>query len=272
MPDGTVHGVVMNQNGIPLPDYTVKAYDQDLASEHQLGIDATTDDRGEYSISYVESEYTQSETKGPDLFLRVYDTESQLVATTDIIFNVSEDVIVPITVGREQSEYEQVEGRIMPSLDDLPPEILTPDHAVFLHNDTGVDLAQIDAYRHAARLAVEAHPDVFTQLNPSDPTYTLAPEAFYALVRAGLPDDLHELFQRPLLDLIETIDGAIANNIVRPDFYEPEGRPSLDLRLQEHVRPDFFLAAKRKNNPGAGFLLQKRPVFTPRVFLVQATT
>ncbi len=75
-----VKGTARTLDGIPLAGVVVKAFDQDITREDLLG-ETITDQKGNYKITYTASQFrrTSKEVGGPDLIVRVYSKEGQVM-------------------------------------------------------------------------------------------------------------------------------------------------------------------------------------------------
>ena len=82
-----VAGTVTNAQGVPLDGLLIKAYDVDLLTEDDfLGEGKTTLD-GSFTILYRKDQFVKNVVEsftegGPDIVLRVYNDQGQLVHTT----------------------------------------------------------------------------------------------------------------------------------------------------------------------------------------------
>jgi hypothetical protein len=97
-----VKGRVMTTDG-PLAGVLVRAVDQDRRGEDLLG-EVTTDQDGNYKVTYSESQFrrTEKEIGGPDLIVRVYSAEGKVMAQSKRKRNAGRKEIVDLTVSNEQ--------------------------------------------------------------------------------------------------------------------------------------------------------------------------
>ncbi len=63
--------VVERESGRPIADVRVRAYDKDLLFDDVLG-DATTNDRGEFSLSYSKKDFSELFEAHPDLYFKIF--------------------------------------------------------------------------------------------------------------------------------------------------------------------------------------------------------
>jgi ABC toxin N-terminal region/Neuraminidase-like domain/Putative peptidoglycan binding domain len=92
-----VYGRVVGSKGTPVPDLVVAVSDQDIVGENRLG-EATTDAKGEYRVVYTEQAFRVSvnERRGPDIVVRVYDSQRNLLLTTKALQNASAEAHVDL--------------------------------------------------------------------------------------------------------------------------------------------------------------------------------
>jgi len=214
-----VHGVVRRARGGFLVGATVYAFDIDLRHEQPLGRPATTDACGQYRIEYTPRDFRRSEVDQADLVVRAYASDGTILAESPTLFNAPADAQVDLVVGGAEylgpSEYERVVARLLPALDQVPPEQLTILDTQWLGRETSLPLDCIAAYALAAALA--------------KPT-SIAAEVFYALLREQLPFRGPSLLARPATALAAALDDAIARNII-PD-HPAEWRANAVAQLQ----------------------------------------
>lgn len=86
----TVHGLISHADGTPANNYTVRVFKKGIRSEEQLG-SASTDPNGAYSIRYVSDHASNT------IVVKVY-LQAVPVATSDTIYNVSENTLINITI------------------------------------------------------------------------------------------------------------------------------------------------------------------------------
>ena len=179
-----VKGVVRLADGGPIAGAVVKAFDKDLRREQPLG-DTPTDVTGAYLIRYTADQFRRAEKKTADLILRAYDSHSNLLAESSLLFNAATDETIDLSVGgvyRGPSEYTRLLDEITPLLEGLSPADLEENdehHDIsFLTGETGEDAQRITFLVLAHRL-----------MNKT----SLAADIFYGLFREGLPTDLPTL-------------------------------------------------------------------------------
>ena len=185
-----VKGAVLQPDGTPVVGATVKAFDKDLRHEDALG-EVTTNQAGEYEVTYTREQFHRAEKKSADLIVRAYDKDGTELASSSIIFNAKLREEVNLTLSGEAfqgpSDYETLLQALTPVLDGVQPADLTEDDITFLTDETDIDLQRIHCLNRAAKLALTVdHSDLPT-------------EVFYGFARKGLPTrSLTELLSRPL--------------------------------------------------------------------------
>ncbi len=107
-----VKGRVMTADG-PLAGVLVRAVDQDRRGENPVG-ETYTDKNGKYQITYSESQFrrTEKEIGGPDLIVRVYSAEGQIVAHSKRKRNANQEETVNLTVSVSEHVTYQVVGQV----------------------------------------------------------------------------------------------------------------------------------------------------------------
>jgi protocatechuate 3,4-dioxygenase beta subunit len=76
-----VKGLVVDQAGKPVSGVMVTAHDKDIKFDDALGA-GLTNKKGEFSIRYNVREFREGKETGPDLYLRVMDTQGKLLHST----------------------------------------------------------------------------------------------------------------------------------------------------------------------------------------------
>ncbi|HUT72078.1 MAG TPA: neuraminidase-like domain-containing protein [Desulfatiglandales bacterium] len=207
-----VKGAVLQPDGTPVVGATVKAFDKDLRHEDALG-EVTTNQAGEYEVTYTREQFHRAEKKSADLIVRAYDKDGTELASSSIIFNAKLREEVNLTLSGEAfqgpSDYETLLQALTPVLDGVQPADLTEDDITFLTDETDIDLQRIHCLNRAAKLALTVdHSDLPT-------------EVFYGFARKGLPTrSLTELLSRPLPVLRGALEEALQENIVAASLQE----------------------------------------------------
>jgi hypothetical protein len=109
-----VGGIVRDQNNVPKPGLTVKAFDRNAGAEDTLLGKANTDAQGTYSI-----EYTTKNLGGKtsaNLVLSVY-MDDRLLQTSDIIFNARQKEIKDFIIANTaEFDFQRPKKTILPLL------------------------------------------------------------------------------------------------------------------------------------------------------------
>lgn len=110
-----VGGIVHDKYNFPLQNVDVKLYDKDLRKEKLLA-EKHTDVKGSYGFTFKDSAPLNPEYLTADLFIRVFDTNGNLLGQSDIYYNVGEMTIINYTVGnlpfREVNEFDTLYKKI----------------------------------------------------------------------------------------------------------------------------------------------------------------
>jgi hypothetical protein len=94
-----VKGEVHLSDGSPFAGLTVRAFDRDLRGEELLG-ETTTDENGQYEITYSATQFRRAEKSSADIIVRAYEKGSKLVTESQIIFNAKPLETVNLVVSR----------------------------------------------------------------------------------------------------------------------------------------------------------------------------
>jgi peptidoglycan hydrolase-like protein with peptidoglycan-binding domain len=213
----TVRGNLFTSTG-PLGGATVRAFDQDLRKETQLG-EATCNAAGYYEINYA---FSTLEKVAPNLFVKGFtcgNYETPVVASS-VTFAADPEVIINLVAGetafRGPSDFELLMKDIEPlvaaqqlKIGELVENEKTQD-VTFLSNQT----------RHATDRIVHAilsHRHAEESRPPTGNT-GVPPEAFYAWLRQGLPTEPSALLSQDWSVLSSALVEAVKNNIIPPGF------------------------------------------------------
>ena len=205
-----VQGTILEPDGTPVAEATVKAFDKNIRTETLLGEATTANQTGRYEITYRAEEFLQSGKKQPDLIVRVFNPDGEEIAfTKEPVYNARQIEEVNLITGNEEykgpSEYERLMDTLSPLLKDLELAELTDDDVEFLAGKTGIASGQIVHLVLAARYAGKTE---------------LPPEIFYGLFRQNLPTSLPALLAQNMEIQEGALEAAFKGNIV------PETIPS----------------------------------------------
>jgi hypothetical protein len=197
-----VTGSVRRPDGTPVLAVAVLAFDRDLGDGEPLGR-ATTDGEGRYDLRYGAERLRAFGKDNADLVVRAFDAgpAGGLLAESDVFAAAPAearlDLVVAAQDGPGPSEYERhraaVGHRVLADLDE--------DAITTLAAETGVDRESVAAMARSDGLARET---------------AVAPEAFYGLLRGGLPADLDALLATPARTLRAALAAAVDDRVVPP--------------------------------------------------------
>ena len=206
-----VRGNVRSADGKPLGNAIVRAVDQALRSDVQLG-EAVSNADGYFEVTYA---VRDAANVAPSLVLRAFAAPSDRApsAWSDVIFEAPPELIVNLVVGptgyRGPSEFERLMRDVRPVLaaQRLGVADLVEDEksqeATFLSRQIGHAPDRVAhavvAHRHAARSGVE-------------------PEIFYAFLRQGLPAEPSALLSQPRAALRRAVIDAVKNGAIPEGF------------------------------------------------------
>jgi len=195
-----VTGSVRRPDRTPVVAVAVLAFDRDLGDGEPLG-GATTDGRGRYDLRYGTERLRAFGKDSADLVVRAFDSgpAGGPLAESDVLpaapAEARVDLVVAAPDGPGPSEYE----RLLAAVGHRDLADLDEDAVTALAAETGLDRERVAALARSDRLAWET---------------AVAPEAFYGLLRGGLPADLDALLATPGRTLRATLATAVDHRIV----------------------------------------------------------
>ncbi|MFN0088301.1 MAG: neuraminidase-like domain-containing protein [Blastocatellia bacterium] len=192
-----VRGEVREADGDPLRAVVVTVFRKGLRADELLG-QATTAAMGDYSIEYRPAE------RPVNIFAQASDTTGKVIATSAVICKARPLEIVNLTpdgVFRGLSEFRQLRERLEPILrrEQIRIEMLETGDVELLACAHELDAGHIGHLVASSRMAREAGMEA---------------EAFYALVRQGLPTVLIALVSQSPEALRRAIEASVRENIV----------------------------------------------------------
>ncbi len=197
-----VLGQVLQADGTPPPNATVKVFDKDLRSEQLIKAD-TLKQNGEYLVMYKFDDFMAAEKERADLFVKVFDGNGVVLATSPIIFNAGKVERVNFTIGNSRgvSEFEKIVNEIKPLVEGVVAHAdLNDEDIAFLSGETRIDAELITLLAESARRNREAN--------------TIEPSVFYGLFRQNLPTDLEELMQNEISLLRAALETSSNQGII----------------------------------------------------------
>ncbi|AOM79320.1 neuraminidase-like domain-containing protein [Pedobacter steynii] len=149
----TVSGQVL-ENGMLANGLVVTAYDQDLPGKRiprcLLGKYAVTDREGRFFIAYTAAEFKNAENRSADLVLTVSGRKEELLYTTPVYFNATQNFEIEISFNSSLLLYDYYLNQILPLLDgEVPLEQLTTADIAFSAGETGLDEEKITSLKSA---------------------------------------------------------------------------------------------------------------------------
>ena len=209
-------GKVVQADGSPVAGVSVAVFAKRLRDERPLGNDQT-DEQGRFEITYPAPDQMPL-----SIFVRTRVRDEITVSGPVLDARPVEEFTLVVSGAplRGPSEYRRIEAAMRPALADeqMDPADLEEDDVRFLAARLGLDPGHTALYVLSARLHRE--------------TGILA-EAYYGLLRQGLPGDLVALVAQPTKTLSSALESAAADNIIRAEL-EPT-IPRLLRALQSQV-------------------------------------
>lgn len=260
----SVQGVVTDAAGVAVVGLDVQVWDRSVMGKNLLGTASTGID-GRYVVTY---DYVALSGKpAADLLIRVAiaGRAKTVLFESDTLFQAPRHATIDLVVDRAKvptvPEYERLLAQVRPLLGDLPLGDIDAGGVGYLAGRGSWD---------ARGIAMAARAE---QLNAQ----TLIPTShFYALMRAGLPGDLDQIYRLDDNTVKEALQRAVKGGVISADDdidrtlqlyreealeslrkFRPEGKVSslgdmLSLRLNDDQQ-DIFLDTYRStyNDPGA---------------------
>ena len=255
-PKYRVYGAVRDVLQRPLPGAIVKVSDKDIRSEQPLGQPVTTDAAGAYLVSYSLQGFASTDLLAPDIVVRVFGPNEQLLKESAVYYNAPPDLRVDIDLSERSyagaSEFEQTSQTIQPFLGKLSPSDLAEDQKnrdiTFLTNKTGLPRPTVEAFAMAFRFYknVQVQAAVFyglVQHGPATSPLTQPTAGSFATdfdTRANLT--FAALMRQDIDSLMSTVQSAIAANVIP---YSLSGE-------MESIRKQLIAAQQKyaQSNPG----------------------
>jgi hypothetical protein len=199
-----VYGTVLDGQGAPLRNHTVRAFDRDLRSEETLG-NKQTDETGFYEIKYTPEQFQRSEKGLADLIVRVYDEHANEMISSKTIFNAKPETMVNLSLPgadpRGLPEFDNYVRELTPLLGSVPQYELTNPDIAFLAAETGIDPLHLLWLAESARRHLE--------------TPIIDQFVYYGLFRQNLPTALDELLAQELPILRDALEKSSQSHIIR---------------------------------------------------------
>ncbi|MGH7528395.1 MAG: carboxypeptidase regulatory-like domain-containing protein, partial [Gemmatimonadales bacterium] len=154
-----VRGRVSHQDGRPLVNGVVRAFDRDLRREEPLG-ETTPDAAGRYEIHYGKDRFARAEKEGADLVVRAFGADRRELAVSPVLFNApmtaEVDLTVPAGTWELPSLFETLGLAVSPLLGEVALEELDEDtehqDLSFLAGETGFTRALLARFALSYRL------------------------------------------------------------------------------------------------------------------------
>ncbi|MBC8120909.1 MAG: peptidoglycan-binding protein, partial [Gemmatimonadaceae bacterium] len=156
VPDPTgrrIIGTVLHVDGSAISGMLVQAFHRRVGGEVPLGVEAATNDRGKYTITYQ----LPTDTRKIDLFVRAYDDKQAVVAVSPIIIGAGEQEVLDLSVAdpkyRGLSEFARATEVLSPQIAGAKLDDLDADDVALLVRNTGIARENVTAWIASRRLA-----------------------------------------------------------------------------------------------------------------------
>lgn len=207
-----VQGVVTTDGGIALAGVRVEALDQGLGDPVVLG-SAQSGRDGRYAVVWSSRDLRGK--SAPDLQVRVLSDDGTVLAASRTLFQAGQhttaDVTVPAAVASRPTEYQRVSLDVTGVVGDRAIGTVDAGAATFLAGRTGWDARSVAMLARAAQLSGDGIPT----------------EHYYAMLRAGLPDDAAVLHRLSDDQVRVTLQAAVDAGVI-------DGSASIDETLLRH--------------------------------------
>jgi hypothetical protein len=204
----TVTGIIFNASGNPLANAIVKVFDKDLRSEQLLG-EKITDAKGGYTIEFNSRRAENPEHEAVDIFIKVFDAAGSLLGQSPIHFNIEGNTNIDYTIGSNNvkgiSEFDNLVKKIRP--------VIEPQQVPLGKLEENGHYQDISFLAGELRENEERISMINKAFNLSEQT-RLAPDIFYAWLRAGLPAEWSSLLQVRTGSLISALKEGMDKNII----------------------------------------------------------
>ena len=255
----SVQGVVTDASGVAAVGLDLEAWDRSVAGESLLGV-ATTGADGRYAVTYETA--ALSGKPAADLLVRavIAGRSRSVVAESDTLFQAPQYAIVDLVVERADvpaaPEFGRLLAQVNPLLGDRTLGDVDARGVDYLAGRSGWDARGVAMAARAEQLSAE------TQIPASH---------HYALMRAGLPGDLDQIYRLDDSTVREALQRAVKSGVIPAEddiertlglyretalkslrTFRPEGRVSslgdmLSVRLDAD-RQGIFLDTYRSTN------------------------
>ncbi|MCB1765945.1 MAG: hypothetical protein KDJ22_07765, partial [Candidatus Competibacteraceae bacterium] len=236
----TVLGIVVEPDGQPIADLTVKAFDYDGQKETSLGDDETGTD-GKYSIWYSAEQLQPEGKPWPDLIVRAYDKKGNEVASSPLHVNASAHEFIRLVMRNETyvgpSEYTVLHAKLQRLFADTDIADLTQEKIAYAAKKANLKTTSIELLVKAAQLQRKT---------------ALSAEVFYGLFREGLPSELPELLAQSPDSQRTALLAAVEKNIIPLQF-------GTDTAIQETLEKLKKLIVQQAFEPPPGQPQQPAP-------------
>jgi len=195
VPDGTggppapdtsrnVRGTVRGPDGTPVAKLRVRAFNRLVGAEGRLG-ETTTNDLGQYSISYAPPTGSPTVKISVDLFARAYDGADSVVGVSIIRIGAGQQEQIDLTIDddrfRGPSEFARTTAALTPFIAGIDLNALDADDIALLVRKTETPRVNVTAWVASKRIAERRN---------------LSHEAIYGLIRIENTASLPRLLKR----------------------------------------------------------------------------
>ncbi|MBD1822981.1 peptidoglycan-binding protein [Cyanobacteria bacterium FACHB-DQ100] len=269
-----VKGSIRLADDSPFAGVEVQAFDKDLRRLERLG-QTTTNQTGDYEITYTRSQFSRVEKQSADLVIKVIgpiseSTPRRTLATSPTLFNAPPVAVIDLTISADivsiPSEYERFLAELYPLLgqislgelredDEDNPEAEKFQDITFLARETGINFDYLVFLNTAFQ---------FSNSTNLDPAF------FYGLFRQNLPADLPALLVLNAVAQRRALEMSFDDNII-PAWLRSQLDQALD-RLRQLLIEQTLEQPEDPQKVTLGALLNTSPILLSRelqtIFLI----
>jgi hypothetical protein len=193
----SVDGTVKTDARLLPTNISVRVIKQDVLAETELA-STTPGIDGRYKVMVnIDS------TEPPALFAEALDKEGNILATSAVVFNISDpltlDIFIPGENIKRNPEYIEIQQSIKLLIGDKPVTDLTPKQLSLIAGKTRRSISHLELYQRAHQVSLSEK---------------ISAEILYGLFRRGLSPQLSSLYEQSSLDLRGMLAEAVKENII----------------------------------------------------------
>lgn len=199
-----VEGVIATPNGKGIPGLIVRAYNKTTKTEIFLS-EGKTGDKGVYRIYYTgSSEIRRIRITGTDLVVKAYSKrkDKEPLIESPLIVNALAKETINLSAGEGEYKgpdtYTTLKESLESHIGNSKPEAVSQRDVLVMANTEDLEVDEVAFYVQALQWSASRQ--------------GLPAEVYFGWFKSGLPGDWNELINTPVVQLVEAIQQAIAEN------------------------------------------------------------